>query len=93
MPRKTLKRCRTAKKDVYASFKMPKPDLKYGHSAGQIQKMLDVLGINTDDFYSEFGVNTVAVDEKGNTCFYGCDIERALHSLTKGKVGAFHGWD
>jgi len=93
MPRKTLKKGSKAKKDVYASFKMPKPDGKHGHTSVQIYGILKELRIPRKRFWDAFGVNTVAIDEFGTYNYYTCDIERALFNATKGRIGVKHDWD
>ena len=51
------------------------------------------LSISADDFDKEFRGNTVAIDEEGKYNYYDCDVRGAIYNLTKGKVGAYHGWD
>lgn len=71
---------------------LPEPDLKYGHSKEQVLRICRERGIHYKKFWSAFGVNTCAIDEEGRTCFYTCDIERALYKLGC-KDGVYHLWD
>jgi hypothetical protein len=73
--------------------KLPKPNHKHGYPQSQLDVILKELGINKKKFGKAFGVNTCGIHEKtGETIYYVCDVERALHMLGH-KLGKFHIWD
>ena len=76
-----------------APYEMPKPSGKYGYTGRQIDNICRKLSIDIATFWNAFGVNTVAVDNKGDRNYYRCDIERTLFNVTKGKEGKYHEWD
>ena len=71
---------------------LPKPELKYGYSKKQIEQICKERNILEAKFWKAFGVNTVCDDGNGNTCYYRCDVEKALYSLGCSD-GKWHQWD
>jgi hypothetical protein len=71
---------------------LPKPEHEYGYTRKQILQICKDRKIHHKKFWSAFGVNTCAVDEKLGTIYYPCDVERALYNLGQ-KDGVNHLWD
>lgn len=71
---------------------LPKSSQKGGYTRQEILDIIRPLGVHHRTFWKAFGVNTACIGEKGETLFYGCDIERALYQLRK-PGGKFHMWD
>jgi hypothetical protein len=76
-----------------APYEMPKPSGKYGYNVGDILLIMRDLSITPGKWVRAFGVNTVAIDDKGHYNYYPCDVHTALYKITKGKVGKDYGWD
>lgn len=73
---------------------MPLPALTHrlGYSKAEVLKICRDHKVHHATFWKAWGVNTVAIDETGQTRYYPCDIERALYQLKK-KDGVNHVWD
>lgn len=64
-------------------MKLPTPDAQYGHSREQVEWICQQHNIPMEKFWDEFGVNTAALDDKGQVNYYGCDIERTLARILR----------
>jgi len=72
---------------------LPPPDHEQGYTDLYLDLCLIMLGINSDNFWKAFGVNTCAYDKKKKcSVYYPCDVERALHIMTH-PAGKHHEWD
>lgn len=71
---------------------LPIPIHPYGYTRKQVLQICRERKIHHKKFWSAFGVNTCAVDEKLGTIYYVCDVEKTLWSLNK-KDGKYHVWD
>ena len=71
---------------------LPKPKNPRGYTNEEIKAICRERKIHHKTFNKAFGCNTCCSDEKGNTIFYTCDVERALHKLGH-KDGIYHEWD
>jgi hypothetical protein len=71
---------------------LPKPKHKLGYPISQVKEILKKLNISMEKFDKAFGVNTCALDKKGETIIFKCDLERTLYQL-RHKLGKFHLWD
>ena len=70
---------------------LPKSKSKLGYSKKEIREICKARKIKLSDFWKQFGVNTVAL-ENGSMRYYTCDVERALYRLGC-KDGKNHLWD
>ena len=65
---------------------------RMGYTSKELDKIVKYYGIEKDTFNKALGINTCAIDKKGNVLTYRCDVERALYKLGI-KDGVFHTWD
>ena len=71
---------------------LPKPKHKLGYPISQVKDILKKLNISWEQFANAFGVNTCALNKKGETIIYKCDLECTLYRLGN-KLGKYHLWD
>ncbi len=73
-------------------MRLPKPKGKLGYTKAEVNAICRERGIHHQTFARAFGVNTMAMGEDGEVCYYQCDVEKALWRLKKAG-GKFHLWD
>jgi hypothetical protein len=71
---------------------LPTPEHLYGYTKKQILQICRERKIHPKKFWSAFGVNTVALDDKLGTIYYPVDVKKALYELGH-KDGEYSDWD
>lgn len=62
-------------------IELPKPLDERGYTSKELLSICEVLNIDKSEFSKALGVNTVCINENGETLTYACDVENALHYM------------
>jgi len=73
--------------------KLPKSKNPIGYTKVELQAILKELKIKYSIFSKAFGINTCSLNEKGETLYYHCDVERALWIIGNKLLGRHRMWD
>jgi len=71
---------------------LPKPEHLMGYTKRQVLQICQERKIHPKKFWSAFGVNTVAIDDKLGVIYYPVDVKKVLYELGD-KDGEYSAWD